>query len=76
VEQLYAALAPAGTPREIVRRLNAEIHKAVHSADVKAKLATDGSEVQTSTPEELRTRIVAEIAKWSKVIRTAGIKDE
>jgi tripartite-type tricarboxylate transporter receptor subunit TctC len=76
VEQLYAALAPAGTPREIVRRLNAEIHKAVQNADVKAKLAADGSEVQTSTPEELEKRIVAEIAKWSKVIKAAGIKDE
>jgi tripartite-type tricarboxylate transporter receptor subunit TctC len=76
VEQLYAALAPAGTPREIVRRLNAEIHKAVQNADVKSKLATDGSEVQTSTPEELGKRIVAEIAKWTKVIKAAGIKDE
>ncbi|HEX2829045.1 MAG TPA: tripartite tricarboxylate transporter substrate binding protein [Burkholderiales bacterium] len=76
VEQLYAALAPAGTPREIVRRLNGEVHKAVQNADVRAKLATDGSEVHTSTPEELEKRIVAEIAKWSKVIKAAGIKDE
>src|SRR4029079_8639799 len=53
VEQLYAVLAPAGTPREIVRRLNAETVKAVQTADVKSKLAADGSEVATSTPEEL-----------------------
>jgi tripartite-type tricarboxylate transporter receptor subunit TctC len=76
VEQLYAVLAPAGTPRDVVRRLNAEIVKAVQSADVKAKLAADGSEAMVSTPEELEKRIVAEIAKWTKVIRAAGIKDE
>ena len=39
-------------------------------------LASDGSEVQTSTPEEFEKRIVAEIAKWSRVIKAAGIKDE
>lgn len=76
VEQLYGVLAPAGTPREIVRRLNAETMKAVQTADVKAKLAADGSEVHTSTPEEFEKRIVAEIAKWTKVIKAAGIKDE
>jgi tripartite-type tricarboxylate transporter receptor subunit TctC len=76
VEQLYGVLAPAGTSREIVRRLNAETIKAVQTADVKANLAADGSEVQTSTPEAFEKRIVAEIAKWSKVIKAAGIKDE
>jgi len=76
VEQLYGLLAPAGTPREIVRRLNVETHKAVQSADVKARLLNDGSEVSVSTPEEFEKRIVAEISKWSKVIKAAGIKEE
>ena len=76
VEQLYGLLAPAGTPREIVRRLNAETHKAVQNAEVKARLLNDGSEVLVSSPEAFEKRIVSEIAKWSKVIKAAGIKEE
>ena len=76
VEQLYGLVAPAGTPRDIVRRLNSETAKAVQSADMKAKLVADGSEPLLSTPEEFEKRLVAEIAKWSKVIKTAGIKEE
>ena len=76
VEQLYGLLAPAGTPRDVVRRLNTETIKAMQVAEVRAKLATDGSEVLVSTPEEFEKRIVAEIAKWARVIKAAGIKDE
>ena len=76
VEQLYGLLAPAGTPREIVRRLNSETARAVQGADVKARLLADGSEVLVSTPEEFEKRVVSEIAKWSKVIKAAGIREE
>jgi tripartite-type tricarboxylate transporter receptor subunit TctC len=76
VEQLYGLLAPAGTPRDIVRRLNAETARAVQGADVKGKLLADGSEVLVSTPEEFEKRIVSEIAKWGKVIKAAGIREE
>ena len=76
VEQLYALLAPTGTPREIVRILNAETAKAMRAVDVRDKLLADGSEVAVSAPEELEKRIVAEIAQWSKVIKAAGIKGE
>ena len=76
VEQLYALLAPAGTPRAIVTTLNAEVARAMQAADTRERLLADGSEVAVSTPEQLEKRIVAEIAKWSKVIRAAGIKAE
>jgi tripartite-type tricarboxylate transporter receptor subunit TctC len=76
VEQLYGLLAPAGTPRDIVRRLNTETARAVQGADVKSKLLADGSEVLVSTPGEFEKRIVAEIAKWGKVIKAAGIREE
>ncbi|MES2561702.1 MAG: tripartite tricarboxylate transporter substrate binding protein [Pseudomonadota bacterium] len=76
VEQLYGLLAPANTPRDIVRRLNAETAKAVQNAEVKAKLHNDGSEALLSTPEEFERRIVTEIARWTKVIKAAGIKEE
>ena len=76
VEQLYGVLAPAATPREIVRRLNAEIAQAMHAADTASRLLADGSEVLVSTPDEFTKLIVAEIGKWSKVIKQSGIKEE
>ena len=76
VEQLYGLLAPAGTPREIVRRLNEETAKVMQTADIKSRLLADGSEVSVSTPEEFERRIVAEIDKWTKVIKQAGIKED
>jgi tripartite-type tricarboxylate transporter receptor subunit TctC len=76
VEQLYALLAPAGTPRAIVTTLNAEVARAMQAADIREKLLADGSEVAVSTPEQLEKRIVAEIAQWAKIIRAAGIKAE
>jgi tripartite-type tricarboxylate transporter receptor subunit TctC len=76
VEQLYALLAPAGTPRPIVRTLNAETAKAMQATDTRERLLADGSEVAVSTPEELEKRIVSEITQWTKIIKAAGIKGE
>jgi tripartite-type tricarboxylate transporter receptor subunit TctC len=76
VENLYALLAPRGTRADIVRRLSEELRKAVQAPELKERLQADGSRVITGTPDELEKTIVAEIAKWSKVIRTAGIKAE
>ena len=67
-------VAPAGTPREIVDRLNAEIKKAAAAPDVKAKLADLGFGAVASSPDEFGDRIKAEIAKWAKVIKDANIK--
>lgn len=76
VLQLYGLLAPAGTPREIVKRLNEETARAMQAADIKSRLLADGSEVSVSTPEEFEKTIVAEIGKWTKVIKQAGIKED
>jgi len=76
VQQNYGVLAPAGTPREIVSRLNQEVGKAMRTEDAKSRLLADGSEAKVSTPEELERMITVEIAKWSKVIKQAGIKEE
>jgi len=76
VQQNYGVLAPAGTPREIVSRLNQEVGKAMRTEDAKSRLLADGSEAKISTPEELERMITVEIAKWSKVIKQAGIKEE
>src|SRR3954463_9311395 len=72
----YGILAPAGTPREIINRLNTELTKAVTAADMKPKLAQAGVEPLTSTPEEFGNFIKSEAARFEKVIKEAGIKGE
>jgi tripartite-type tricarboxylate transporter receptor subunit TctC len=72
----YAILAPAGTPRPIVERLNAEIARAVDGADFRETLARQGQEAESSTPDRLAELIRTELAKWTRVVKTAGIKPE
>lgn len=72
----YGILAPAGTPREIVNRLNSEIHKALASADLKQRLANSGVEPLVDTPEHFAEFIKSEIVRYAKVIKDAGIKVE
>ena len=69
-------LAPAGTPQPIVQRLSAEVAKAVQSADLRAKLDPLGIEAVGSTPVESQKFLEDEVAKWAKVITTAGVKPE
>ena len=70
----FALLAPAGTPREIVIRLNAELGKIVATADMKAKLLDQGADPVTMTPDQFRAFLKSELAKWTKVVKTVGIK--
>src|SRR5467141_5440031 len=70
----YGILAPAGTPKTIVTRLNAELVKIMHSSDLKERLAAMATDPATSTPEEFADYIKREIAKWGEVVRQAGVK--
>ena len=72
--QWYGMLAPAGTPRDIIGRLNGEIIKLLNSPDVKERFGKQGVEVRTSTPEQFSTFLRSEVDRWGKVIREAGIK--
>jgi tripartite-type tricarboxylate transporter receptor subunit TctC len=72
----FALLAPTGTPRDIVNRLNAELGKIVATADMKAKLLDQGADPVTMTPEQIRAFLKSELAKWTKVVKTVGIKLE
>jgi tripartite-type tricarboxylate transporter receptor subunit TctC len=72
----FAAFAPAGTPKEIVAKLNKELIRALAAPDVKEKLFNQGIETVGSTPEEFTAYNKAETAKWGKVIREQGIKIE
>ena len=65
--------APAGTPREVVERLNAETQKALASPDIRDFFSRQGFEVAGSTPAEFRAFIEAEIPKWAKVVKEAGL---
>ncbi len=69
-------LAPAGTPRDIVVKLNAEIVRILNRPEVKKQLADQGFDTVGSTPEEFGDFIKVEIAKWAKVIKAAGIRVE
>lgn len=72
----HAWFAPAGTPQPIVERLSVELAKAAQAPDVIARLAPDGAQSVGSTPEELHRFVVADIARWRKVVKQAGIKLE
>lgn len=72
----YGILAPAGTPREIITRLNAELVKALAAPDTREKLASIGIEPMTDTPEQFAAFIRSETERYAKVIKAAGIKGE
>jgi tripartite-type tricarboxylate transporter receptor subunit TctC len=69
-------LAPAGTPKDVVGKLNGEINKALAAADVRAKLSASGIEIQGGTPAVFADYIKAEVVKWAKVTKDAGIEPE
>jgi tripartite-type tricarboxylate transporter receptor subunit TctC len=72
----YGVLAPAGTPRAIVTRLNGELVRIMHSPDIKERLATMSTEPRTSTPEEFSAYIGQERARWAEVVHKTGIGAE
>jgi tripartite-type tricarboxylate transporter receptor subunit TctC len=69
VRAWFSVMAPSQTPREIVRKLNAEINKGLTDPAVHAKLAADGVEVVGGTPEQTDAFIRAEMARWPKIIK-------
>ena len=73
---ILGVLVPATTPKEIVERLHREIVNIVADPEIKRRLAAVGFEAVGSTPAEFDERVKAEIAKWAKVIRDAGIKPQ
>jgi tripartite-type tricarboxylate transporter receptor subunit TctC len=72
----YGLLAPAGTPRPIVDRLNKELRAALASEDVRKRIILEGGEPESTTPEEHAAIIDREETKWSAAIREAGVKLE
>ena len=69
-------MAPAGTPREIVSRLSAETAKAINDTDIKERFSQIGIEPVGNSPQQAAKFLDDEVAKWAKVITTAGVKAE
>ncbi len=74
VVQWYGILAPANTPRDIIARLHAATVRALQDPAIKERFASDGGETVGNTPEEFAAVIRADLKKWSKVVKDAGIK--
>ena len=72
----WGVLAPAGTPKPVIERLNKEFSAILTSNETKKRFETEGAEALRMTPEEFGRFIAAETAKWAKVVKEAGIKPE
>ena len=72
----FGVLVPAGTPQSIITRLNAAILKGLEAPDARERLAALGGEVAAGTPEHFAAHIRTEAAKWSKLIKALGLKNE
>ncbi len=70
----HGILAPAGTPREIVARLNAEVVAAIRTPEMRARFAEQGAEPVGNTPEQFQEFLKSDLAKWSAVIKAAGVR--
>jgi tripartite-type tricarboxylate transporter receptor subunit TctC len=70
----YCVVAPAGTPKAIIDRLNTEIVKALNTPEMRQRLADDGAEVESSTPAELARFVHAEIPKWARAVKDSGAR--
>lgn len=70
----YGIFAPAGTPATIINKLNAEMKRALANAEFSKHIESIGMEPTSSTPHELREWVRSELARWTKVVRDAGIQ--
>jgi tripartite-type tricarboxylate transporter receptor subunit TctC len=70
----FGIITPKGTPAEIVARLNAEVRKAVVSAELREAIATQGLEPTADSPQEFAGLIEKEMARWAQVVKTSGFK--
>jgi tripartite-type tricarboxylate transporter receptor subunit TctC len=70
----YGLLAPAGTPRSAISKLNSEVTKILESPDVRQRLQAQGAEAMPGTPEAFASFMQEEMAKWAPVVKQAGVK--
>jgi tripartite-type tricarboxylate transporter receptor subunit TctC len=76
MDSWLGVLAPAGTPRPVIDKINGELNRALAVPQVKEKLAAQGLDVVGGTPQEFRRVINADYEKWSRVVKAANIKPD
>ncbi len=76
VESWFGLLAPAGTPQDIITRLNAETNSAMRAPEMKERLAAEGADPMAGSAAEFAALLKTEIAKWAKVVKQSGIAQE
>jgi tripartite-type tricarboxylate transporter receptor subunit TctC len=72
----YGMLAPAGTPRPVVDKLNAEIVRILQLPDVRARLSAEAFELPADTPDQFAGIIKSELTRWAKVVKETGARFE
>ena len=72
--QWYGVIAPAGTPRALLERLNREVREVIKLADVRAPLVAEGAEFADTTPAQFRRFIEQELNRWGKAVRDSGAR--
>ena len=73
VTQWYGLLAPANTPKAVIQQLNTAMNKVLNDKAVMAQIEGQGTDVETSTPEQFKKLIVDDLAKWKKVVQSAKL---
>jgi tripartite-type tricarboxylate transporter receptor subunit TctC len=76
VSNWYGVLSVGGTPQPVIRRLHAELLRAIASPDMRERLMTSGLEPAPITPEQFSRMIVSEVERWKRVAKESGIKQE
>jgi tripartite-type tricarboxylate transporter receptor subunit TctC len=72
----YGLVAPAGTPRPVIDKLNKALQGALASNEVKKQLALDGTEITPGTPEDYAGHIDSDEKKWSALVKASGVEQE
>jgi tripartite-type tricarboxylate transporter receptor subunit TctC len=70
----WGLLGPAGLPKDVLAKVHAETLKAMTTPDMKKRLAEQGAEVVTDTPEQFAAFIKSEIAKWGRIVKASGAR--
>ena len=73
-KRMAGILAPTGTPREIVMRLNTEVVNVLRNPDIRTRFADQGAEPVGNTPEQFSDFLKSDLAKWARVIKAAGVR--
>jgi tripartite-type tricarboxylate transporter receptor subunit TctC len=73
ISSWQGVFAPAGTPKDVVAKINGELVRMVNAPEVRARMSLEGAEPVGSAPDQFAARVQSEIAKWAKVMKDAGI---